>query len=234
MPFDHPADRSLEEATSRWMTWGGVLLVAFALAFPIYRLREPARLAAAHEAYTAELTAQGAKAYELNCAQCHGPSGGGGLAPALAARQFLEQASDEQIRQLVAVGVPGTQMGSYLIDYGGPLTQEQIGSIVVFIRSWQGDAQDFALWRTPLAREGLTGKELYAVACSSCHESDLSGDVGPALGAGSDAEEESDSRLAQRIEAGKDEMPAFGNILTPEQISALVGYIRSVQQESSP
>ena len=234
MPFDHPADRSLEEATSRWMAWGGVLLLAFALVFPIYRLREPARLAGAHQAYTAELTAQGAEAYKLNCAQCHGPSGGGGLAPALAARQFLEQASDEQIRQLIAVGVPGTQMGSYLIDYGGPLTTEQIESIVVFLRSGQEDAQDLPLWRTPLAQEGLTGKELYAMACASCHESDLSGDVGPELGAGSDAEEESDSRLAKRIGTGKDEMPAFGNILTPEQISALVGYIRSVQQGDSP
>ncbi len=230
MPFQHPADPGLDQSTSRWMAWGGVLMVVFALAFPAYRLLEPGRRAEAKEVYTTELATQGAEIYELNCAQCHGPEGGGGLAPGLVAKQFLQQAEDEQIRQLVAVGVPGTRMGAYLLDYGGPLTRTQVDALVVFLRSQEDDAPDFPLWRTPLAQEGLTGRELYTMACASCHLTDLSGDTGPALGPGSDAVEDSDERLARRIMLGEDEMPAFGSTLTEEQIGLLIEYIRSVQE----
>ncbi len=69
------------------------------------------------------------------------------------------------------------------------------------------------------------------MACSRCHGIDLEGieDTGPALGARSDAVEDSDSRLANRIREGKDEMPRFGSVLTDEQIDLIVSYLRDVQ-----
>lgn len=230
MPYQHPGDEQLDKSTSRWMLWGAVLGIVFVAAFPAYRLLEPGRRAGSVEAYTVELTAQGAEIYELNCSSCHGPEGGGGLAPGLFAKEFLQQAEDEQIRQLVSVGVPGTQMGSYLLDFGGPLTHTQIDAVVAFLRSQEEDAPSFPQWRTPLAQEDLTGRELYTMGCASCHLTDLSGDVGPALGPGSEATEESDARLARRIEIGKDEMPGFGNILNDDQIASIVAYIREFQE----
>ncbi len=98
----------------------------------------------------ASLAEQGSRIYDLNCAACHGGDGEGGSGPALNAKQFLEGAVDDQIASLIAVGVPGTQMSAYSLDFGGPLTSEQIEAVTVFVRSWEEDAPDFPNWRDPL------------------------------------------------------------------------------------
>ncbi len=38
-------------------------------------------------------------------------------------------------------------MSAYSLDYGGPLTSEQIQSVVTYIRSWEPDAPDRPDWR---------------------------------------------------------------------------------------
>ena len=84
------------------------------------------------------------------CAACHGDSGLGGTAPALNSQQFLTAANDDQIRSLTAVGVPGTQMSAYSLDFGGPLTLEQINALATYLRSLEPDAPDNLDWREPL------------------------------------------------------------------------------------
>jgi cbb3-type cytochrome c oxidase subunit III len=223
-------DPDLEASTNRWMRWGVGLLFLFAMAFPIYRILEPENRAQALEAYQTGLTAQGEAVYQESCSSCHGIEGAGGLGPALNAQQFLGAVDDRQIADLIATGVPGTLMAPYAADFGGTLTQSQIASTVAYLRAFEEEAPNLPEWRTPLAQEDLSGRDLFTMACSYCHGLDLSGtDIAPDLGPGSEAEEESDSRLAKRIIEGKDEMPAFGNILTDEQILLLVGYVREVQ-----
>ena len=63
---------------------------------------------------------------------------------------FLQAATDEQARTLIAVGIPGSQMSAYSLDHGGPLTSEQIKALATFIRSWEDDAPDVPNWRNPL------------------------------------------------------------------------------------
>ena len=75
----------------------------------------------------------------------------------------------------------------------------------------------------------LTGADLYEDNCSSCHGSSLEGGVGPRLDAGSEAAEETDSRLTARIHDGKRAMPAFGGSLTDEQIELIVEFLRESQ-----
>jgi mono/diheme cytochrome c family protein len=99
---------------------------------------------------TASLAEQGGSIYNLNCSSCHGSDGEGGIGPALNAEQFLTGAVDDQIAALIAVGVPGSQMSAYSLDFGGPLTSEQIEAVTVFLRSWEEDAPDFPNWRDPL------------------------------------------------------------------------------------
>ncbi len=223
-------DPDLEASTNRWMRWGVGLLFLFAMAFPIYRILEPENRAQALEAYQTGLTAQGEAVYQESCSSCHGIEGAGGLGPALNAQQFLGAVDDRQIADLIATGVPGTLMSPDAADFGCTLTQSQIASTVAYLRSLEDEAPDLPEWRTPLAQEDLSGRDLFTMACSSCHGLDLAGtDIAPDLGPGSEAEEESDGRLTKRIIEGKDEMPAFGNILTDEQIQLLVGYIREVQ-----
>ncbi|MDH3607318.1 MAG: cytochrome c [Acidimicrobiia bacterium] len=151
---ERPPDEELERSTNRWMAWGFGIMVLMVLIFPIYRFYEPTSREADREAQLEFLADQGAGIYELNCASCHGVEGQGGIGPALNSMQFLEDSSDEQTITLIAVGVPGSQMSAYSLDFGGPLTSEQIKAIATFIRSWEETAPDVPNWRDPL---GLAG-----------------------------------------------------------------------------
>jgi mono/diheme cytochrome c family protein len=95
------------------------------------------------------MVSQGEHLFEIECAGCHGQEGRGGTAPALNSQQFLTAADDTQIASLITVGVPGSPMSAYSIDYGGPLTAEQIEAITAYLRSLEEDAPDDPDWRTP-------------------------------------------------------------------------------------
>ena len=129
------------------MAVGVGLLILMAAVFPLYRLYEPSARADSREAQAASLAAEGATVWEFNCASCHGDTGEGGSGPSLNAKQFLQTATDAQTRTLAAVGVPGTRMSAFSLDFGGPLTSEQIKSVAAHIRSWEDDAPDLPNWR---------------------------------------------------------------------------------------
>ena len=232
----YDVDQELEESTNNVMLIGFVLLLLLILAFPLYRWVEPVNRDEARESNLASLAESGEDVWGFNCGSCHGLNGEGGLGPALNSIQYLEAATDDQSAQLIAVGVPGSQMGAYSQDFGGPLTSEQIKAITTYIRSWEDGAPDNPSWRLgaegnpALATDDLSGPELYAVACAACHGDDLSGTEDfPSLGRGSDASEETDERLERRIVEGQGVMPAFGDRLSDEQVASLVAYIREVQ-----
>ena len=150
---ERPIDEALEESTNKWMAWGFGIMLAMALIFPIYRFYEPSNREADREAQLGFLAEKGESLFTQNCTSCHGIDGAGGIAPALNAKQFLEAATNEQISALISVGVPGSQMSAYSLDFGGSLTSEQIESITTYIRRWEETAPDFPNWRDPL---GLT------------------------------------------------------------------------------
>ncbi|MCB0960078.1 MAG: cytochrome c [Acidimicrobiales bacterium] len=147
-----PVDEDLERSTNKVMAVGAVLLVAMALAFPVYLQFEPGARADSRADNVTSLANEGESIWSFNCSSCHGQDGGGVTAPALNSKQFLQEATDAQARQLVAVGVPGTQMSAFSQDFGGPLTSEQIRAVITYVRSWEDDAPDDPEWRTrPLA-----------------------------------------------------------------------------------
>ncbi len=147
MTYEYQTDDDLEASTSKWMLAGGVLLLLMAAVFPFYRWYEPGARDESRTAQAASLAEKGEDVWGFNCASCHGLNGEGGIGPALNSEQFLQSATDDQSRTLIAVGIPGSQMSAYSLDYGGPLTSEQIKSVVTFIRSWEPDAPDVPDWR---------------------------------------------------------------------------------------
>lgn len=150
MPLEYGTDDELEASTNRWMAVGAGLLITMALVFPFYRWYEPAARDDARAAQAAALAEEGESLWQFNCASCHGLAGEGGVGPALNSKQFLQSATDSQTRTLVAVGIPGTEMSAYSLDYGGPLTSEQIRAIAAYIRSWEPNAPDLPEWRDML------------------------------------------------------------------------------------
>ncbi len=218
----------LDASTKRWMQVGLVLMVLLAAAFPVYRLYEPVQRAEAAEVHAVSLADYGRELYDVNCASCHGENGIGGLGPAIGAMQFLVNQTNDQIQQLTSLGVPGSEMVGYSVDNNGPLTSQQIGAIVAFLRSLEAEEIDLPDWRYPLL--DVPAEEVFALACVRCHGTDLEGseDI-PSIGPGSDAVESTNDWMAKRIRQGGAVMPRFGGSLNDEQVEELLRFIRDKQ-----
>lgn len=74
-----------------------------------------------------------------------------------------------------------------------------------------------------------TGVEIYQQLCVRCHGENLEGEIGPALGRGSDIALESDDFIRKTIHDGRGRMPSFALTLTDEQIERVISYLREVQ-----
>ncbi len=225
---DKPERNGLEASTRRWMWAGLVLMVVWILMFPIYRIYEPAQRADAREAQNGFLADQGMELFDGECSSCHGPSGRGALAPAIGSTEYLEAVTDLQTAQLIALGVPGTEMVAYSIDHGGPMTSQEIKAITVYLRSLEEESESNPNWRSPLVDADFSGEELYGLVCLRCHGVDRQGieDLGPDLSPTSFALEESDEWLFERISSGKGQMPRFDGVLTSVQIDSIILFLR--------
>jgi mono/diheme cytochrome c family protein len=149
MPYGYSTDPEVEQSTNRWMVAGIVLMLAMLAAFPAYLAYEPEAREDSRTAQRESLESEGARTWEFNCASCHGAVGEGGSAPALNSKQFL-QSADEQIEPLISVGVPGSAMGAFSQDFGGPLTSAQIRAVTTYLRSLEDEAPDNPDWREGL------------------------------------------------------------------------------------
>ena len=74
-----------------------------------------------------------------------------------------------------------------------------------------------------------SGREVYEALCTRCHGNDLSGGVGPALGAGSALADQPDAYLLQAITSGLGRMPSFRSTLSEDQIARVAEYLRAEQ-----
>lgn len=71
-----------------------------------------------------------------------------------------------------------------------------------------------------------SGRTLFLKNCAHCHGADATGDEGPDL----HKLAWTDEQITTRIRKGKaGQMTAFGGELAPEEISALVGYLRTLK-----
>jgi cytochrome c6 len=81
--------------------------------------------------------------------------------------------------------------------------------------------------------QGDAGK-IYQGKCVGCHAADGSGSaIGKKLGARdfriADVQKESDAELGDTIAKGKNKMPGYEKTLKPDDIKALVVYIRTLK-----
>ena len=147
MTYGYSTDPEVDRSTNRVMATAVLLTFALAAAFPLYLLYEPSSRESARADQLESLASEGESLWGFNCAACHGESGEGGTAPSLNAKEFLQSADDDQIEQLIAVGIPGSAMSAYSQDFAGPLTSAQIRAIATYIRSWEEDAPSNPNWR---------------------------------------------------------------------------------------
>ena len=78
--------------------------------------------------------------------------------------------------------------------------------------------------------EDLLGEDLYVRSCAACHALDGNGGIGLDIGPGSNTDLNlTDEQIAGVITVGPGNMLGFPR-LTPEQLSTLVTYVRSLSQ----
>jgi mono/diheme cytochrome c family protein len=87
----------------------------------------------------------------------------------------------------------------------------------------------------PANQQADSGKDLFNQHCASCHFTDTTAQkIGPGLKGlyarltFSDGKKVSDVSLTKWIEAGGKDMPGFKETMKPEQIRALVSYIKTL------
>ena len=181
--------------------------------------------------------------YARNCAGCHGQTGRLGPARALNDPVYLAVVPPERVRQVIAVGVPGTAQPAFALEAGGPLTDRQIDVLV------RGMAE---CWRRPDAVVGQEippyaagrgagrefgnadrGRDVFTRTCASCHGQDgQGGSRGVGVVDPSYLALVSDQHLRTTIIAGRADlgMPDWRGDrgvepLTPQQVSDVVAWL---------
>ncbi len=173
--------------------------------------------------------------FSANCVMCHGESGAGDLGPSLNTQSFLTVVSDSYLVETLVHGRPGTGMPNWQ-----QLSNEDIASLVRFMRTWQTEPAKTAEWHDQVVVHGDwdAGRHLYAGQCSSCHGQDGEGATGPQLNNPRFLGLVSDVMLREWISNGKDgtEMRAFRKggqgvaELSERQIEDIIAYLRLLER----
>jgi len=154
-------DEALEgPRLTRVLSTGLVLLAVVAVGLPLYWLNEPGRQSGAIENFDQTFVNRGAALFAptaeggYNCAGCHGAEGVGGVAPftltdadtefvatvnwqAPALNTVLLRYSEDEVRDVLVYGRPGTPMPAWGEAGGGPLTTQQIDELIAYMESIQ-------------------------------------------------------------------------------------------------
>ena len=135
---------------------------------------------------------QGARVYAENCAVCHGADGQGRVGATLA-KDWPSIRPDLKVRATIENGIAGSPMPAWSQKNGGPLTDEDIEALVVYILSWEtGGPRVFPPTPTYIPRPPVSpvpnvvgdpnqGAILYDQNCAVCHGADGRGRVGASL-----------------------------------------------------
>lgn len=183
---------------------------------------------------SAEERAAAATDYQRYCALCHGDDRRGHVndhAPSLRSRSLMQAHDSIAVYDAVRYGRPGTPMGGYLDEVGGPLDRAGLRRLMSWLYLESG--VDLANPPEPLPAlpEGdvAHGARLYAAQCASCHGGNGEGGTGTALRNPAMLALTPDGFLHEAIVRGRDDtpMPAFGDTLDGHDIASILGWLRA-------
>jgi mono/diheme cytochrome c family protein len=155
----------------------------------------------------------------------------------------------EEVRTILIYGRPGTPMPAWGLEGGGPMNDQQINDVIAYLTHIARDPAE--VQAENLERYGTDGAALFDAFCARCHTQGYSwgdpgqtgaGAMGPSLIGGATLNQfplpsthaewvastaEFGRQYGQRgISSGR--MPYFGQMLTPEQVQAVVDYERGL------
>jgi mono/diheme cytochrome c family protein len=178
---------------------------------------------------------RGQTLFEQNCAVCHGDFGEGGpnpsqpnqIIPPIGTANFLNTHDDTTLFQIISQGQPDKGMSPFGSANGGNLDDEQLNSIVAYLRSWQSNPPVTTPPQFTIPALSMPAAQIYNKICAQCHGQNGEGtSIGPSL---NDLSDDTDEEISGVISHGisNTEMLAFGSILSDKQLSDLVALIRT-------
>lgn len=216
----------MKEKTENYTNYiiaGLVLTLLILSGLAIYSYQETGRLNNAAENFKSEQVTHGSEIYSTQCTACHGAQGEGGVGPALNNRSVLKNTLDNVFFSVIRSGVPGTQMPAWSVDFGGPLTDEDVHSLVAFIRSWEPTAPEITA--QAFVPDAGRGARLFSSTCAVCHGENGAGmQNAPRINDPQRLQALSDDWYRAVIRNGRPAygMPTWGTVLTTDQIEDLV------------
>jgi mono/diheme cytochrome c family protein len=215
-----------EENYNRYLIAGLILTLLILAGLSVYIFTENSRLEAAAATFESDRIQHGREIYIEQCASCHGSQGEGGVGTVLNNKTLLKNTFDEVFFSVIRSGVPSTQMPAWSVDFGGPLTDEDIRSVVAFIRAWEPTAPEIE--PEVLKPSPTRGALLFETTCAVCHGSEgIGGEIGPDVNEPGRLAEQDDDWYRGVIRHGRPAkgMPTWGTVLSPEQIEDLIALI---------
>jgi mono/diheme cytochrome c family protein len=242
----------------------GLIAVLISIGSIVYLgINEPDRQAEFRAAFQGRKIEQGASLFASHCSPCHGIKGEGvpGRGPTLNSAHLFKNRLNElgysgtlesYIKLTVAGGRPAQSssgpwpqnMPTWSVDYGGPLRNDQVDSVVAYILSWEEFAVETGEGGALTQVEGDTpeerGRNLFQVrGCIGCHKVAGEGQViGPDLT--NVYAEKGEDYIRQSIldpnavvaEGFQPNImpPTFGELLSEDDINDIIAYLASFSQ----
>jgi putative heme-binding domain-containing protein len=139
-------------------SWG--YAIAGALVFTV-AARVSAQQPAEHAGEYAQADIQyGATIYSTQCTQCHGPTGDQVAGVDLRSGRFRNAASDDDLRRIVTLGIPGTSMPGRRLDAA------EITGIIAFVRNMR----DFNAGSVMIGDRERGRAKFEDAKCATCHQ----------------------------------------------------------------
>ena len=171
--------------------------------------------------------------FKTECAKCHGPHGEGDLGAQIGNPAFLAEVSDEFLRRTISFGKRGTEMKGFATRARNPLSEEDIGHLIAYLRSLEKRPGAAPLMNTMSWAVAKEGQKVYEkkAECAKCHGPQGEGASGPSLGNPAFLDVASNGFLTATIVLGREDtpMPAFyhGKVrLEQEEVENVIAYIR--------
>ena len=125
--------------------------------------------------------------YKQNCVACHGNSNAPGAALYLANPVYLAVAGEDNLKAVIANGVPGKLMPPFARSAGGMLTEQQVDVLAKGLISTWGKPGTLDNLHPPSYKATLTpdpvgGQKVFATYCASCHGTNANGEDGDVKG----------------------------------------------------
>ncbi|MDQ2833392.1 MAG: c-type cytochrome [Acidobacteriota bacterium] len=181
----------------------------------------PGRLGSEHEVARPDKVLDFATLYKSNCAACHGDNGRNGAAIPLANPVYLALATQGNLANIIANGVPGKLMPPFAKSAGGMLTDQQVNVLVDgMLKSWSTPnllaSENFPSYGATLTGDPAHGQQAFTLACARCHGADGQGTDAPQTPA--------DAKSSNLLGSGK-----IGSIVDPTYLTLLSDqYLRSL------